>query len=143
MSWLRDQITKAIGDQKAHYKRVEHALADILNEQRHIKELIMADQDTINQIAADISAVKDEVNTVVTELGNVAAAGTNIEAELAKLLAAQGAGQPLDFSALQSAVGDLKTSSDTAKASADNLVTLLPDPGPQSGGTSSNAAKAQ
>jgi hypothetical protein len=140
VSWLRELAELALHEQREHHKRVEAKLDHIITLNNELKGIAMTDQDTINQIASDLAAVKDEVNTVVTELGNVSTAGTNIEAELTKLIAAQGSGTPLDFSALQSAVSDLKTSSDTAKSSADNLVTLLPDPGAQSSNGNGNGA---
>lgn len=99
-------------------ERVDSAKHDINKRLNKLEQRIMSDQDTINQIAANLGDVQTELATITTS-------ATNVEAELAKLIAAQGSGQPLDFSALQTAVANLK-------GSADNINTLLPDPGPQS-----------
>lgn len=77
----------------------------------------MTDQDTINTIAANIDQISAGIQTLTVS-------ATDVEAELAKLIAAQGSGTPLDFSALQAKVAALQTS-------VGNVNTLLPDPGPQ------------
>lgn len=125
MSWLRTLIEQAVNDQREHNNRIERRLGDFQRQLNRIEEIDMADQDTINAIAANV----DQINTTVQA---ITVSATDVEAELAKLLAAQGSGQPLDFSALQASVASLQTN-------IGNVNTLLPDPGPQGTG----AAKAQ
>lgn len=74
-------LEQFIAEQRERNRRADHALATILNEQRHIKELIMATKD---EVVADINGLSTDLDTdftnISTLIGNLQAQGGAVEA---------------------------------------------------------------
>lgn len=60
MEFIRVMLEQFIAEQRERNRRADHALATILNEQRHIKELIMATKD---EVVADMALSKHLTST--------------------------------------------------------------------------------